>query len=69
MIFGSFTICSTFVRSRLNGAIWAFGLNNYNQLGITKKNSETVFAPQLTPFKNVKHITGNVEHRPRTRLK
>lgn len=51
------TYC-TFVRNRSNGLVYGFGLNNYNQLGIVKKNSETVFSPQKTPFENVKLITG-----------
>lgn len=46
----------------MNGAIFGFGLNNYNQLGLTKTNSETVFAPQLTTFENVKMITGGQHH-------
>lgn len=53
---------STFVRNRVNGAVFGFGLNNYNQLGLTKKNSETVFSPQLTTFENVKMITGGQHH-------
>lgn len=53
------TYC-TFVRVRSNGTVYGFGLNNYNQLGIVKKNSETVFAPQKTPFENVKLITGKL---------
>lgn len=48
----------TFVRNRTNGAIYAFGLNNYNQLGI-KGGEETIFRPQLTSFKNVETIRGN----------
>lgn len=51
------TYC-TFVRNRANGSVYGFGLNNYNQMGIVKKNSETVFAPQKTPFEKVKMITG-----------
>lgn len=46
----------------MNGAIFGFGLNNYNQLGLTKKNSDTVFTPQLTTFENVKMITGGQHH-------
>lgn len=53
---------STFVRNRANGAIFAFGLNNYNQLGLAKKGSETVFSPQLTTFENVQIITGGQHH-------
>lgn len=51
------TYC-TFVRNRANGSVYGFGLNNYNQLGIVTKNSETVFSPQKTPFENIKLITG-----------
>lgn len=53
---------STFVRNRVNGAIFGFGLNNYNQLGLAKKNSDTVFTPQLTTFENVKMVTGGQHH-------
>ncbi|XP_031638314.1 regulator of chromosome condensation-like [Contarinia nasturtii] len=55
------TYC-TFLRNRSNGAVFGFGLNNYNQLGLAKKNSETVFTPQLTTFENVKSITGGQHH-------
>lgn len=51
------TYC-TFIRNRTNGTVYGFGLNNYNQIGIVKKNSETIFVPQQTPFENVKFITG-----------
>lgn len=47
----------------MNGAVFGFGLNNYNQLGlVAKKNTETVFTPQLTTFENVKMITGGQHH-------
>lgn len=49
----------TFVRTRSNGAIFAFGLNNYNQLGI-KDSKETIFVPKLTQLHNVETITGNI---------
>lgn len=52
------TTYSTFIRNRSDGSVYAFGLNNYNQLGIVKKNSEAIFTPQKTPFENVKLITG-----------
>lgn len=55
------TTYSTFVRNRANHSVYGFGLNNYNQLGIVKNNSETVFAPQRTPFENVKLITGKIK--------
>lgn len=55
-------VFSTFVRNRASGAVYGFGLNNYSQLGLLKKNSETVFAPQLTAFENVKAITGGQHH-------
>lgn len=53
---------STFVRKRATGQIFAFGLNNYHQLGITKKESDALFTPQLTPFENVKSINGGQHH-------
>lgn len=53
---------STFVRLRSNGAIYGFGLNNYHQLGIKKKGSDAIFSPQMTPFTNVKAITGGQHH-------
>lgn len=46
----------------MSGAIFGFGLNNYNQLGLAKKNSDTVFTPQLTTFENVKMLTGGQHH-------
>lgn len=49
---------STFVRNRANGSIYAFGLNNYSQLGVSKKSGDTVFSPQLTFLENVKSISG-----------
>lgn len=56
-LFGCF---STFVRNRSNGSIYGFGLNNYFQLGIKKESSEQVFHPMLTPFTDVKSITGQL---------
>ncbi|XP_055309663.1 regulator of chromosome condensation-like [Sitodiplosis mosellana] len=55
------TYC-TFIKNRANGTVYGFGLNNYNQLGIVKKNTETVFAPHKTPFENVELITGGQHH-------
>lgn len=46
------------MRNRANASILAFGLNNYGQLGINKKHTETIFSPQLTSLENVKMITG-----------
>lgn len=46
----------------MNGAIFGFGLNNYHQLGVLKQKSEALFTPQLTPFQNVKDITGGQHH-------
>lgn len=54
------TYC-TFIRNRANGIIYGFGLNNYNQMGIVTKNSETIFAPKKVPFENVKQITGKLD--------
>lgn len=59
-IFGKSLEHSTFVRNRANGSIYAFGLNNYSQLGMSKKSGDTVFSPQLTSFENVKSITGEI---------
>lgn len=53
---------STFVRNRSSGDIFAFGLNNYHQLGIKKKGAEALFRPQLTPFTNVRSIVGGQHH-------
>lgn len=55
------TTYGTFVRNRANGAIFAFGLNNYNQLGI-KDVKETIFVPKLTELKDVESITGGQHH-------
>ncbi|XP_031637504.1 regulator of chromosome condensation-like isoform X2 [Contarinia nasturtii] len=55
------TYC-TFIRTRSNQTVYGFGLNNYNQIGIVQKNSETIFAPKKTPFENVKEITGGQHH-------
>lgn len=52
-----FRFFSTYVRSRSTGAIFAFGLNNYFQLGVKEKD-QTIFTPKLTSFENVKAITG-----------
>lgn len=52
------TVRLSVYRNRSDGSVYAFGLNNYNQLGIVKKNSEAIFTPQKTPFENVKLITG-----------
>lgn len=51
------TYC-TFLRNRLTGAIFGFGLNNYHQLGAVKSDADAIFAPMLTSFENVKNITG-----------
>lgn len=59
--FFSFFI-STFVRKRSSEQIYGFGLNNYHQLGIKKKESDALFNPQLTPFTNVKSIVGGQHH-------
>lgn len=53
---------STFLRNRADRKIFGFGLNNYQQLGLAKKHSETVFTPQLTTFENVKMISGGQHH-------
>lgn len=54
------TYC-TFVREMNTPNIYAFGLNNYNQLGL-KQTSELIIAPTLTKFENVKSISGGQHH-------
>lgn len=51
-------LCSTFAREQRSGKIYAFGLNNYNQIGI-KKKGELVFVPTITTFEDVISIAGN----------
>lgn len=54
------TYC-TFLREKETQKIYAFGLNNYNQLGL-KKTSEPSFAPKVNSFENVHQIAGGSHH-------
>jgi regulator of chromosome condensation len=55
------TYC-TFMRQHGTGKVFAFGLNNYNQLGIKRSNNEVESFPKLSSFKNVKKIDGGQHH-------
>lgn len=52
------TYC-TFFREQNSSDIYAFGLNNYNQLGLDK-TTEPLFVPRITQFKGVQSITGKI---------
>lgn len=54
------TYC-TFLRERLTGTIWAFGLNNYKQMAYAKE-LPTVINPINTKFQDVKEIAGGQHH-------
>lgn len=51
------TYC-TLLREHGTSQVFAFGLNNYNQLAMPKKTTETLLHPTLTTFENVKKIAG-----------
>lgn len=55
------TTYSTFVRDKATGKIYSFGLNNYSQLNIGKKD-ETLFVARETKFTNVKDLAGGSHH-------
>lgn len=58
------TYC-TFFRDRNTAKIYAFGLNNYCQLGIPNPSENVVkpvFVPELTSFTDVKSIAGGQHH-------
>lgn len=58
------TYC-TFYKDHSTGRIFAFGLNNYCQLGIPNPSENVVkpvFVPELTSFTDVKSITGGQHH-------
>ncbi|XP_058822347.1 regulator of chromosome condensation [Topomyia yanbarensis] len=58
------TYC-TFFKDRHTSKIFAFGLNNYCQLGIPNPSEnivKPVFVPELTSFTDVKSITGGQHH-------
>lgn len=52
-----------FMRERSKGDIYAFGLNNYNQLGVPKHDGKEIeHHPVLSEFTNVKSISGGQHH-------
>lgn len=58
------TYC-TFFKDRNTAKIFAFGLNNYCQLGIANPSEnivKPVFVPELTSFTDVNSITGGQHH-------
>lgn len=58
------TYC-TFFKDRNTAKVFAFGLNNYCQLGIPNPSEDVVkpvFVPELTSFTEVKSITGGQHH-------
>ncbi|XP_053679999.1 regulator of chromosome condensation [Anopheles nili] len=58
------TYC-TFYKDRQSGRIFAFGLNNYCQLGIPNPSENVVkpvFVPEPTSFSDVKQISGGQHH-------
>jgi regulator of chromosome condensation len=52
----------TFLREKSTGAIYGFGLNNYNQLGVNKSGKEFEHFPIISQFSNVKSIAGGQHH-------
>jgi len=53
------TTYGTFLKEHNTPNIYAFGLNNYHQLGLAKKSEDTlIHNPCLTVFENIKKITG-----------
>lgn len=53
----------TFMRENTTNAVYGFGLNNYHQLGVSKKsNQEYEPFPVLSSFSNVKSIAGGQHH-------
>ena len=52
----------TFLREKGTDHVYGFGLNNYNQLGVTKSEKMFEHFPVLTKFKNVKRIVGGQHH-------
>ncbi|XP_055641680.1 regulator of chromosome condensation [Toxorhynchites rutilus septentrionalis] len=58
------TYC-TFFKDRNTAKIFAFGLNNYCQLGIPNPSENVVkpvFVPELTSFTDIKCVTGGQHH-------
>lgn len=53
----------TFLRENNSDRIYGFGLNNYNQLGVAKREGrEFEHFPVLSKFSNVKNIAGGLHH-------
>lgn len=48
---------STFAKTSDTNAIYAFGLNNYEQLAV-EKHEDSFFTPRLTTFADVQYISG-----------
>lgn len=57
-----FFFFSTYFREQSTQNILGFGLNNYNQLGLTTKTDLPIFVPKLSKFTNVKTIAGGIHH-------
>ncbi|XP_052865946.1 regulator of chromosome condensation [Anopheles cruzii] len=55
------TYC-TFFREPQTARIYAFGLNNYCQLGIKRSETKPVYVPEMTSFTDVEHIAGGQHH-------
>lgn len=55
------TAYCTFFRDHNTSAIYGFGLNNYNQLGLEKCGGE-IIVPKKTTFDDVKIIAGGQHH-------
>lgn len=53
----------TFLRENSSDLIYGFGLNNYNQLGVAKRDGkEFEHFPVLSKFTNIKNIAGGLHH-------
>lgn len=56
------TYC-TYIRKLNSNEIYAFGLNNYHQLGLKKSNNqEAIINPIITNFENIETIAGGQHH-------
>jgi regulator of chromosome condensation len=52
----------TFLREAATGAVYGFGLNNFNQICVKKGKNEFEHFPVLTKMENVKQIAGGQHH-------
>lgn len=52
----------TFLRESSTNSVYAFGLNNHNQLGVEKTGKEFEHFPILSSYTNVKKIVGGLHH-------